>query len=89
MFQAIAGIRWQKQGDGSYLVHYNQDIFEANEVAIRILELLQQSKTQEEIIDILSKEYDAPKEILGKDIAATLTQFKNLGILKKVNDGGQ
>ena len=68
MFRIVDGVSWQEQEEGGYLVHYNQDIFETNEVAIRILELLQQFKTREEILDILLKEYDISKEILMGDI---------------------
>lgn len=90
MFKTADGVKWQEQTEEVYLIHYNQDVFEANGVAIRIIELSQQiPRNIQEIVEILSKEYEVAREILENDVTIMVAEFQKLGILKEVKNGSQ
>ena len=48
-----------------------------------ILELLEQETTPETILSALIERYDAPKEILTRDIDRVLTQLRAIGALEE------
>ena len=57
-------------------------LFLLNEVALRIWELLPAAKTEEEIVDALETEYEAPREQLAADTAELLSKLRDMDILE-------
>ena len=86
MFKTVADVRWQEQGGGVYLIYYNQDVFEANEVIISILELCCQPQNEENLISTLLKKYEIERIVLQKDIDDTISQLKKVHIIEEVEN---
>ncbi len=86
MFKTKDEIRWQEQNEGNYLIFYNQDIFEGNDVAVRVLELCRNPQTPERLRLSLLEEYDVGEEALNTDLAQIISQFQEINILEEVSD---
>ena len=57
-------------------------IINNNKSAHFIFELLKKEQTEESIIDAMCEKYDAPREIIAKDVRDLLKQLDELGILE-------
>ena len=55
-------------------------IFNINETAAFIFKNLQEERTKEEILELMSVEYDAPKDVLSADIDEFIKELKKRGI---------
>ena len=55
-------------------------IFNINETGAFIFNLLKENKTINEILDLMSKEYNAPKDVLLNDINEFVNELKKRGI---------
>lgn len=55
-------------------------IFNINETAAFIFKNLQEERSKEEILELMSVEYDAPKEVLSADIDEFIKELKKRGI---------
>ncbi len=55
-------------------------IFNINETAAFIFKNLQEERSKEEILELMSVEYDAPKEVLSADIDEFINELKKRGI---------
>lgn len=86
MFKIAVDVRWQEQDEGIYLIYYNQDVFEANEMVISMLELCRQPQSEENLISVLLKKYEVERIVLQKDIADTISQFKEAHIIEEVKN---
>jgi len=86
MFKTVVDARWQEQGGGIYLIYYNQDVFEANEVIISILELCRRPQNEENLISALLKKYEVERIVLQKDISDTISQLKEAHIIEEVEN---
>lgn len=52
-----------------------------NETGALLWRLLEQGATREELIAKTESEYDAPRELIAKDIDAILAQMRDAGLL--------
>lgn len=57
-------------------------VFNVNEVGGRIFSLLSEGKSVDETIDIMSEEYDCPKDTLKSDVLEFVDILKEKGIYK-------
>ena len=55
-------------------------IFNINDTAAFIFKNLQEERSKEEILELMSVEYDAPKEVLSADIDEFIKELKKRGI---------
>lgn len=55
-------------------------IFNINETSAFIFKNLQEERSKEEILELMSVEYDAPKEVLSADIDEFIKELKKRGI---------
>ncbi len=65
---------------GASVKEYN-GLFAINEVGAAIWDLLEKCETEDEIACALAKEYDAPNELLKKDVTAFLKKLKDLDLI--------
>jgi len=79
-------VRWQQQDEEIYLVYFNQDIFETNDVGIRVLELCHDPQTPAGLKSLLLAEYEIDEGILDADLTQIIPDFKRMGILEEVDD---
>lgn len=56
-------------------------VIKLNETAAYIFRLLQDEITEEQIIDAVAREYDAPKREIASDVKEYLEDFKQHGVL--------
>ena len=55
-------------------------IFNTNETGAFIFNNLEDNKSLDEILDLLKKEYNAPKDVLEKDLYEFVEELKKRGI---------
>ena len=63
-----------------------QGVVKLSETATIIFELLRNVTSFEEIVDELSKQFDAPKEVITKDVTRLIEDFTEKGLLDNEND---
>jgi len=80
-------VRWQEQKEGNYLIYYNQDIFEANDVVVKVLELCRSPQTSKSLMSAFLGEYDVDAEILKADLAQIIPQLQGINVLEEVDNG--
>ena len=56
-------------------------IITGNETAGFIVNLLKQDTTEEQIVDAMAAEYDAPREVLQSDVQELLNKLRGIGAL--------
>lgn len=56
-------------------------VIKLNETAAFIFNLLQEEMTEEQIVNAILGEYDAPKEVVERDVHKYLENFKERGVL--------
>ncbi len=56
-------------------------IVKNNKTAAFIIECLKEDTTKAEILDKMVKKYDAPKEIIDKDISELLDKLREIGAI--------
>ena len=56
-------------------------IIRGNETLVYIFELLKEETTEDEIVDAMCKKYDAPKEVISKDVANVIQKIREAGFL--------
>ena len=52
-----------------------------NDTGAFIFEHLRRETSRDELLTLLEKEYDAPREVLEKELDAFLVEMKNTGVL--------
>ena len=57
-------------------------IVRSNKTAAFIIETLKKPTTQEQIVDAMGAKYDAPREILERDVAAVLEKLRSIGAIE-------
>ncbi len=55
-------------------------IFNINETGAFIFNNLKEGKTQSEVLELMTKEYNAPKDVLEKDLIEFINELKKRGI---------
>jgi len=82
MLQTANGVRFDKCK--SKHIYHDQDVFEANEVTLRILEICCQPQSEVELVGILLNEYQVNEIDLVKDISNITAKLLETGLLVKV-----
>ncbi len=68
--------------DSGFLFKANTgESFTVNETGLLILKNLKEGKSEDEIIDLLTEEYDVEKEMAQRDFDEFLTLLKNLDLV--------
>ena len=57
-------------------------IIRSNKTAAFIIEALKKTTTLEEIVDAMAAKYDAPREIIEKDVAEALARLRSIGAIE-------
>ena len=52
-----------------------------NKTAGAIIELLKKDRTQDEIVDAMCERYDAPREVIARDVEKTIDSLRQIGAL--------
>ena len=52
-----------------------------NKTAAYIVECLKEETTQEKIVEAMFEKYDAPKDVLAKDVADVIEKLRKVGAL--------
>lgn len=55
-----------------------------SEIAAYIYEHMQAVDTSDELADLVSKEYNEPKENVRDDVSMVLTKFEQMGLIEKL-----
>ncbi len=63
-----------------------QGVVKLSDTAAVIFELLKKGVCFEEIVDELSRQFDAPREVLAKDVTRLIEDFTEKGLLENEND---
>ncbi len=53
----------------------------SNKTAAFIVDCLKSETTKEEIVDAMSRKYDAPKDVLDRDVEKILAKLRSIGAL--------
>ena len=54
-----------------------------NKTAAFIVECLKEDTTQEKIVEAMLEKYDAPKEVLAKDVSEVIEKLRKVGALEE------
>ena len=54
----------------------------SNETAAFIVDCLKKETTEQEIVAAMLKEYDAPEDVIARDVHAVLGQLREIGALE-------
>lgn len=58
-------------------------IVRSNQTAAFIVDCLKTETTQERIVEAMAETYDAPREVLAKDVEAILAKLRSIGALEE------
>ena len=56
-------------------------LIRSNKTAAFIVECLKEETTQEKIVEAMFEKYDAPKEVLAKDVSEMIGKLRKVGAL--------
>ena len=56
-------------------------LIRSNKTAAFIVECLKEDTTQEKIVEAMFEKYDAPKEVLAKDVSEMIGKLRKVGAL--------
>ena len=56
-------------------------LIRSNKTAAFIVECLKEDTTQEKIVEAMFEKYDAPKDVLAKDVSEVLGKLRKVGAL--------
>ena len=56
-------------------------LIRSNKTAAFIVECLKEDTTQEKIVEAMFEKYDAPKEVLAKDVSDVIEKLRKVGAL--------
>ena len=56
-------------------------VVRGNETLGAILDLLKKDTTVQNIVDEMMKSYDAPREVIEKDVVSTVENLRNIGAI--------
>ena len=58
-------------------------IVQSNETAAYIIDSLKEETTQEKIVDDMCNIYDAPKDVIKKDVEEVIGQLREIGAIQE------
>ncbi len=68
--------------DGAVLMEIQQGMmYTSNPVGGRILELLSEGRSENEVVEAISRECDAPQETVRRDLEGFIEQLRSHGIV--------
>jgi hypothetical protein len=83
-------VRFRRVADEAVVLRQDAgEVLALNEVAARILELVGEGLTQDEIVDRLLEEYDVERPELEADTAAFVQELLDSGVIEPVSEGGE
>ncbi len=56
-------------------------VVKGNETFGAILEFLKKDTTQQQIVDAMLEQYDAPRKVIEKDVADTISKLRKIGAI--------
>ena len=56
-------------------------LIRSNKTAAFIVECLKEDTTQEKIVEAMFEKYDAPKDVLAKDVSAVIEKLRKVGAI--------
>ena len=68
-------------GRGRWILLAPERLFDPDETAVSVLKLCDGARTVTEIVDALSKEYNAPADVIKGDVVAMLQELADKGVL--------
>lgn len=68
-------------GRGRWILLAPERLFDPDETAVSVLKMCDGARTVTEIVDALSKEYNAPAEVINADVIAMLQDLADKGVL--------
>jgi pyrroloquinoline quinone biosynthesis protein D len=69
-------------GRNRWLILAPERLFDPDEIAVEVLKLCDGARTVGDIVDILAKEYNAPRGDIEVDIVAMLQDLADKGVVK-------
>lgn len=80
-------IAYRKIGDEYFiLTPHDSTLHNVKGAGVRIIELLDEGKSEDEVLRLLQEEYDAPAAEIEADLAAFLTELAEKGIVASNED---
>lgn len=80
-------IAYRKIGDEYFVLTPDDDMLHnVKGVGVRIMELLADGKDEDDILQVLLEEYDAPPAEIEADLASFLAELEEKGVVAR-NDG--
>lgn len=58
-------------------------LIRSNKTAAFIVECLKEETTQEKIVEAMFEKYDAPKDVLAKDVSEVIEKLRKVGALEE------
>ena len=75
----------QQMGDKQIMVSAENSVFaglaRSNRTAAFIVDCLKKETTRDGIVDAMFEKYDAPREVLARDVDAILAKLRSIGAL--------
>ena len=68
-------------GRGRWILLAPERLFDPDDTAVSVLKLCDGERTVTQIVDALSKEYNAPAEVINGDVVAMLQELADKGVL--------
>ncbi len=68
-------------GRGRWILLAPERLFDPDDTAVSVLKLCDGERTVTEIVDALSKEYNAPIDVISGDVVAMLQELADKGVL--------
>lgn len=56
-------------------------LIRSNKTAAFIVECLKEDTTEEKVVEAMLEKYDAPKDVLAKDVSAVIEKLRKVGAL--------
>jgi pyrroloquinoline quinone biosynthesis protein D len=69
-------------GRNRWIILAPERLFDPDEIAVEVLKLCDSARTVGDIVEVLAKEYNAPKEDIEADIIAMLQDLADKGVVK-------
>jgi len=69
-------------GRNRWLILAPERLFDPDEIAVEILKLCDGERSVGEIVEVLAKEYNAPREEIEADIIAMMQDLADKGVVK-------
>lgn len=82
MFRVSDGVRSTHGQDGAIVLDVHQgQMFNLNPVGSKILELLERGSTQADIVDVISREFNASTEVVKNDVGEFIESLRKHKLL--------